>query len=66
MTEEQHLILPGVLMSAVAGGSIGALVAMLIGHTPVLVLVFYMLTGFCAVLAYLCQAMAMRNKVSQA
>jgi uncharacterized membrane protein YuzA (DUF378 family) len=55
------LLLPGVIIAAVTGGSVGAIAALAIGHPPMLVLVFYSLTGCCAVLAYLWQAMAIRQ-----
>ena len=51
-------MLPGVVLSAVTGGWLGALVAILSGHPPVVTLLFYSLAGFCGVLAFLCQALS--------
>lgn len=48
----QTVAIPGVLFFAVAGGSLGALLSILLGYPPVMHLVFYICGGNCAVLAY--------------
>ena len=58
-------VLTGSLLSAVTGGSLGAIVAILSGHPPLVTLMFYSLSGICAVLAFLCHALAAPQRIRQ-
>lgn len=59
-------MLPGVVLSAVTGGSLGLLASVLSGHPPVVTLLSYSLAGCCGVLAFLCQALSAGQGVGRA
>lgn len=59
-------MLPGVVFSAVTGGSLGLLASVLSGHPPVVTLLSYSLAGCCGVLAFLCQALSVGQRARRA
>lgn len=52
------LAIPGVLFFAVAGGSLGAVLSVLLGLPPVMHLISYICGGVSAVLAYVVRLVA--------